>query len=49
MVQTASPIVKPVTLLTRLILIVAALLAIVAGIQLYVFTDFTATSGGTVG
>jgi hypothetical protein len=43
MVQTASPIVKPVTLLTRLILILAALLAIIAGIQLYVFTDFTAT------
>jgi hypothetical protein len=31
---TASPGVKPVTLLTRLILIVAALLAIIAGIQL---------------
>jgi hypothetical protein len=32
-----------VTRVTRLLLILAALLAIVAGIQLYVFTDFTAT------
>jgi hypothetical protein len=31
--STASAGVKPVTLLTRLILIVAALLAIIAGIQ----------------
>jgi len=41
--QTAAHVIKPVTLLTRLILILSALLAIIAGIQLYIFTDFTAT------
>jgi hypothetical protein len=41
MKPASTSLVKPVTLFTRLVFILAALLAIIAGIQLYIFTDYT--------
>jgi len=41
MEASASQSVRPVTLFTRLIFILSALLAIIAGIQLYILTDNT--------
>src|SRR5690242_8226456 len=39
---TPSPLVRPVTLFTRVVFVLAALLAFIAGIQLYILTDNTA-------
>jgi hypothetical protein len=41
MTTTTSSLVRPVTLFTRVVFILAALLAIIAGIQLYILTDYT--------
>lgn len=42
MTTTPTTLVRPVTLFTRVVFILAALLAIIAGIQLYILTDNTA-------
>jgi hypothetical protein len=39
--MTTSSLVRPVTLFTRVVFILAALLAVIAGIQLYILTDHT--------
>jgi hypothetical protein len=41
MEQRGSATVKPVTRFTRVVFVLAALLAIIAGIQLYILTDYT--------
>src|SRR5947208_8026489 len=41
MTTTVSSLVRPVTLFTRVVFILAALLAAIAGIQLYILTDYT--------
>ena len=41
MITTPSSLVRPVTHFTRVVFILAALLAVIAGIQLYILTDYT--------
>ena len=38
---TTSSLVRPVTSFTRIVFILAAVLAAIAGIQLYIYTDYT--------